>query len=160
MTVRIAVETPLQDDVRELVAALNAYLIPLTPRQFQFQMTVEQMAGADTTLFVARDEDGEAVGIGALKVHSAATGEVKRMFTRPEIRGRRVGSAILEAVTGLAREKGLAELLLETGNAPGFEPAHRLYRNAGFTRRGAFLDYPDSGWSAFFEKRLQGAPAA
>jgi putative acetyltransferase len=35
--------------------ALNAHLIPLSPREFQFQMTVEQMAGPDTVLFVARD---------------------------------------------------------------------------------------------------------
>lgn len=26
---------------------------------------------------------------------------------------------------------------------------------AGFARRGAFLDYPDSGWSRFYEKRLR-----
>ena len=32
MAITIAVETPLQDDVRGLVAELNAYLIPLTPR--------------------------------------------------------------------------------------------------------------------------------
>ena len=43
--VAIAAETPLQDDVRAMVAALNAYLMPLTPREFQFQLTAEQMAG-------------------------------------------------------------------------------------------------------------------
>jgi putative acetyltransferase len=159
VTISIAVESPLQDDVRELVAALNAYLNPLSPRQFQFQMTVDQMAGADTTVFVARDESGRAVGIGALKTHSAEMGEVKRMFTRPEVRGQRVGSALLKAITALAVEKGITHLVLETGNAPGFEPAHRLYSNSGFTRRGAFLDYPDSEWSAFFEKRI-GTPAS
>jgi putative acetyltransferase len=157
MAVTIAVETALQDDVRELVAALNAYLQPLTPREFQFQMTVEQMADADTTLFVARDESGRAVGMGALRVHTATMGEVKRMFTRPEIRGQRIGSMLLERIVELARDKGITLLQLETGEAPGFEPAQRLYMNAGFTRRGAFLDYPDSGWSAFFEKSL--APA-
>jgi len=56
VTVRIAVETPLQDDVRDLVAELSAHLLPLSPPEFQFKMTVEQMAGADTTVFVARDE--------------------------------------------------------------------------------------------------------
>ena len=44
MAVTLAIETPLQDDVRELVKALNAYLNPLSPKEFQFQMTVEQMA--------------------------------------------------------------------------------------------------------------------
>jgi putative acetyltransferase len=156
--VTITIETPLQDDVRGLVEELNAHLIPLSPLEFQFKMTVEQMAGADTTLFVARNEAGEAVGCGALKVISADEGEVKRMYTRPSVRGQRVGSALLEAITELARSKGISHLLLETGTGPGMAGAHRLYTNSGFTERGPFLDYPASEWSAFFEKRI-GQPA-
>lgn len=155
MSVTIAVETPLQDDVRGLVEKLNAHLIPLSPLQFQFKMTVEQMADSDTTLFVARDEAGRAVGMGALKVHSPELGEVKRMFTDPEVRGKRVGSALLDAIVGLAREKGLPVLMLETGTGPGMAEAHRLYTRSGFVTRGPFLDYPDSEWSAFFELPLK-----
>jgi len=155
MAVTLAIETPLQDDVRELVKALNAYLNPLSPKEFQFQMTVEQMADPATTLFVARDEAGRAVGMGALKIETPELAEVKRMFTLPDVRGQRVGSAILAAVEALARDKGIAVLKLETGEGDGFQPAQRLYANSGFTRCGAFLDYPDSGYSAFFEKRLR-----
>jgi putative acetyltransferase len=158
MTVRIAAETPLQDDVRELVALLNAHLLPLSPVEFQFKMTAEQMAGADTTVLVARDETGRAVGMGALKVAGDGQAEVKRMFTRPEVRGRRVGSALLAAIAGTARQKGFRILLLETGETAGFEGAWRLYERSGFVRRGAFFDYPDSGYSRFYEKRLA-APA-
>jgi putative acetyltransferase len=155
MPVTITVETPLQDDVRQLVTELNAYLNPLSPPEFQFQMTVEQMADPATTLFVARDETGRAVGMGALKVESPELAEVKRMFTRPEVRGQRVGSALLAAVERLAREKQIAVLKLETGEGEGFVPAHRVYTKGGFTRCGAFLDYPDNPYSAFFEKRLR-----
>ncbi len=154
MTVTIGIETPLQDDVRELVAELNAYLRPLSPPEFQFQMTVEQMADPQTTLFVARDESGRAVGMGALKVETPELAEVKRMFARPEARGQGVGHVILAAVEGLARAKGISALKLETGVGEGFAAAHRVYERGGFTRCGAFLDYPDSGHSAFFEKRL------
>lgn len=159
MRLVIATETPLQDDVRLLVAALNAHLSPLSPKEFQFQMSVEQMAGADTTVFVAR-LDGEAVGVGALKVYDAALGEVKRMYTVPKVRGQRVGSAILGAIEHEAKRKGLRTLLLETGAGAGFEGAHRLYSRSGFTPRGAFFDYPDSGHSAFFEKHLAAKSAA
>lgn len=152
--VTLAIETPLQDDVRELVAELNAYLLPLSPVEFQFKMTVDQMAGPETTLFVARNDAGRAVGMGALKVVSADMGEVKRMYTQPELRGQRIGATILDAIEELGRQKGLSVLMLETGEAAGFEPAYRLYENAGFTVRGAFLDYPDSGWSRFYEKSL------
>lgn len=158
MTVRVAIETPLQDDVRELVGLLNEHLIPLSPLEFQFKMTVEQMAGGDTTVFVARDESGRAVGIGALKVADAGQAEVKRMYTRPEVRGQRVGSALLEAIIELARSGDIHTLLLETGEGPGFEGAWRLYERSGFTRRGAFFDYPESQWSRFYEKSLA-APA-
>ena len=155
MAVSIAIETPLQDDVRGLVEKLNAHLIPLSPLEFQWKMTVEQMADSDTTLFVARDEAGRAVGMGALKLHSAALGEVKRMFTDPDVRGQRVGSALLDAIVGLARDKGLPVLMLETGTGPGMAEAHRLYTRSGFVTRGPFLDYPDSEWSAFFELPLK-----
>jgi putative acetyltransferase len=154
MAVAIAVETPLQDDVRRLVAALNDYMMPLTPREFQFQLTVEQMAEPSVTLFVARDEAGRAVGMGALKDHGEGLGEVKRMYTLPEVRGQRVGSAILKRIDEEARLRGLTRLVLETGEAPGFEEAWRVYERGGFQTRGAVLDYPDSGYSRFYEKKL------
>jgi len=154
VTLAIAAETPLQDDIRRLVAELNAYMIPLTPREFQFQLTVEQMAEPSVTLFVARDAAGRAVGMGALKEHGDGLGEVKRMYTLPEVRGQRVGSRLLARIEALAREKGLSLLVLETGEAPGFEPAWRVYERGGFAVCGAVLDYPDSGYSRFYEKKL------
>jgi putative acetyltransferase len=154
VAIEIAVETPLQDDVRMLVAELNAYLIPLTPREFQFQLTVEQMADPTVTLFVARDENGRPVGMGALKKHGNGQGEVKRMFTLPSVRGQRVGSELLQRIEQLAREEGITRLLLETGEAEGFEPAYRVYERGGFTVCGAVLDYPDSGFSRFYEKKI------
>lgn len=153
MTVDITAETPLQDDIRRLVAALNDYLIPLTPREFQFQLTVEQMAEPSVTLFVARD-GSEPVGMGALKDHGNGTGEVKRMFTVPAVRGKRVGAALLRRIEDLALEKGISRLVLETGEAEGYEPAYRVYERGGFQRCGAVLDYPDSGYSRFYEKKL------
>ncbi len=154
MAVSIAIESPLQDDVRELVAQLNDHLLPLSPLEYQFKMTVEQMADSNTTLFVARDDTGRAVGMGALKVHGPDLGEVKRMFTLPSVRGQRVGRQLLERIVDLARERRLPVVMLETGTGDGMAEAHRLYTRYGFVPRGPFLDYPDSQWSAFFELPL------
>lgn len=153
MAVSIAVETPLQDDVRNLVAALNDFLIPLSPPEFQFQLTVEQMAEPSVTLFVARDDAAKAVGMGALKDHGSSLGEVKRMFTLPEIRGQRVGSALLASIEARARERGISRLVLETGTV-GMEESWRLYERGGFVPCGVVLDYPDSIHNRFYEKRL------
>nr|WP_206078974.1 GNAT family N-acetyltransferase [Mesorhizobium camelthorni] len=137
-----------------LVAELNAYLIPLTPREFQFQLTVEQMDDPTVTLFVARDENGRPVGMGALKEHGDGLGELKRMYTLPSVRGQRVGSELLQRIEQLACEEGITRLVLETGEAEGFEPAYRVYERGGFTVCGAVLDYPDSGFSRFYEKKI------
>lgn len=151
MAVTIAVESPLQDDVRTLIAELNAYLLTITQPEFCSHMTVEQMAGADTTVFVGRDE-GRAVACGALRRDAGGVGEVKRMYTVPSSQGQGIGGRILAAIQALAREEGFTRLVLETGHA--HEPAWHVYERAGFTRCGPVLDYLDTGYSIFYEKLL------
>ena len=149
--IAIAVESPLQDDVRALIAELNATLLELTPPEFVFHMTAEQMAEPDTTVFIAR-EGGQAVACGALKRHADGLGEVKRMYTLPSHRGRKIGAMIVDQVEALARREGLRRLVLETGDR--HPAAWTVYERAGFTRCGPVLDYPDSKWSVFYEKVL------
>lgn len=151
MAVSIAVENPVSDEMRALIAELNAALLALTPPEHCYHMTVEQMADADTTVFVAR-EGGRAIACGALRRHGNGIGEVKRMYTRPEFQGRGIGGKILGEVEALARREGIAHLVLETGDR--HPAAWRVYERGGFTRCGAVLDYPDSAWSVFYEKRL------
>ena len=116
-------------------------------------MTAEQMAEPDTTVFIAR-EDGEAVACGALKRHADGIGELKRMYTRPSHRGRKIGALIVEQVESLALKEGFKRLVLETGDR--HPAAWTVYERAGFTRCGPVLDYPDSQWSVFYEKSLAG----
>ncbi|ODT07918.1 MAG: GNAT family N-acetyltransferase [Mesorhizobium sp. SCN 65-20] len=151
MAIEIAVESPLQDEVRGLIAELNATLLDLTPPEFCFHMTAEQMAGPDTTVFIARD-NGEAVGCGALKRHEGGLGEVKRMYTRPTHRGKKIGAEIVRHIETLARGEGISRLVLETGDR--HPAAWAVYEGAGFSRCGPVLDYPDSQWSVFYEKNL------
>ncbi|BCH32683.1 N-acetyltransferase [Mesorhizobium sp. L-8-10] len=151
MAIEIAAESPLQEEVRALIAELNAALLELTPPEFCFHMTVEEMAQSDTTVFVARDE-GVAVACGALKRHEDGVGEVKRMYTRPSHRGRRIGVAIVARIEALARAEGMTRLVLETGDR--HPAAWTVYERAGFSRCGPVLDYPDSQWSVFYAKPL------
>lgn len=151
MGLEIAVESPLQDDVRTLIAELNETLLALTPPEHCYHMTADEMAMPDTTVFVVRDH-GAAVGCGALRRHPGGVGEVKRMYTRPSHRGRKIGSMIVGRIEQLARSEGLTRLVLETGDR--HMAAWAVYEACGFTRCGPVLDYPDSQWSVFYEKSL------
>jgi len=148
----IANETPLSDDVRALVKQLNEFTFELTPAEYRHHMTVEQMAQADTTLFVARNVNGATLGMGALRRHASGEGEVKRMFVKPEARGLGVGGAILSRIEDLARQEGLSRVVLETG--ANFDAAKRVYERSGFATCEPVLEYPPSAWTAFYAKEL------
>jgi len=151
LAITLTTESPLQEEVRELVAELNSHLSSLTPPEFNFFLTVEQMAEPDTTVWVAR-EGGRAVACGALKRHNERIGEVKRMFTRPEWQGQGIGRRVLGEIVSAAMVDGIEELVLETGNQ--HPSAWAIYEKAGFTRCGPVLDYPDSEYSIFYHKQL------
>jgi len=153
VSISISIETPLQDDVRALVHALNEFTYGLTPAEYRHHMTVEQMAQPDTTLFVARDEQGAALGMGALRRHAGGIGEVKRMYVKDEARGSGVGWAILARIEQLARDEGFTRVVLETGS--NFDAARRVYERGAFEVCGPVLDYPPSAWTTFYAKSLQ-----
>lgn len=152
MSFTIAVETPLQDDVRDLVAALNEFAFARTPKEYCHHMTVEQMAQPDTTIFLARDADGSVLGMGGLRRHADGVGEVKRMFVKPQAQGRGVGGALLAHIEHLARQEGCTRIVLETGS--NFDAARRVYERGGFASSEPVLDYAPSPWTSFYAKEL------
>lgn len=73
---------------------------------------------------------GVDAGIGVLKPISPEVAEVKRMYVRPEARGRGVARALIEALLSEARSIGYRTVRLDS---PGFmTAAHALYRSVGF----------------------------
>src|SRR6186713_1294327 len=59
--------------------------------------------------------DGDAVGCGGIRQYDEATGEIKRMYTKPEARRRGISRVVLEALEARARAVGYSRLVLETG---------------------------------------------
>jgi putative acetyltransferase len=99
--------------------------------------------------------DGEAlVGMGALKQLSLDHGEIKSMHTAKAVRGRGVGSMMLEHILAAARAAGLSRLSLETGSWAFFLPARALYRRHGFVECGPFADYVSDPNSVFMTREL------
>jgi putative acetyltransferase len=71
------------------------------------------------------------------------------------VRGAGLAGKIVAKIESLARQEGLQRLALETGAVPAFAAAWRVYERNGFTRCGAFLDYPaNSPHNIYYEKLL------
>ena len=99
-------------------------------------------------------DDGQLLGCGALKQLDAGNGEIKSMRTAGGQLRRGVGSALLVHIIQTARARGYRALWLETGTAPAFVPAHRLYARHGFQPCGPFGDYVEDPWSCFWHLPL------
>jgi len=145
----ISIEGPDAAGVRELFEAADAYGLSIYPPENYHALDVSEFAREDVTLFVARSAFGEAIGMAAFVESSA---ELKRMYVHDDARGTGTGAALLEAVESLARDRGIRNLRLETGEPQ--KAAIRLYERAGYRRIAAFGEYVDDPTSVCMEKVL------
>jgi len=83
------------------------------------------------------------VGCIALRRIDATTGEVKRLYVRPEARGRRTGRQLVEQVIAATRAIGYRRLVLDT--LPQMVEAQSLYRSFGFSEIPAYYANPLPG---------------
>ncbi|SKA47094.1 Acetyltransferase (GNAT) family protein [Chitinophaga eiseniae] len=74
--------------------------------------------------------DGQPVACGAIKPFSAEQAEVKRMFVRPNYRGRGLAGEVLRELEQWAQELGYNACVLETGKKQ--PEAIALYRKSGY----------------------------
>lgn len=101
---------------------------------------------------VARTPDGEAVGCGGLRPLGEDGFEIKRMYVRPELRGRGVATALLRDLEDEARARGCRELLLETGTEQ--PDAMRFYEREGYRRIENFGLYAGEDHSVCYARLL------
>jgi putative acetyltransferase len=99
--------------------------------------------------FWAAWDEGELLGLGALKRLSAEHGEVKSMHTVESARRRGVGSAVLRHIIVEARKQGMTRLSLETGSWGYFAAARAFYGRHGFVECPPFADYKPDPHSVF-----------
>jgi ribosomal protein S18 acetylase RimI-like enzyme len=89
-------------------------------------------------IYLLRDE-GNIIGMGAIRKLSDETGEIKRMYIRPLYRGRGYGKQMLNKLLEAGRELGCSTFRLETSKF--MTVAQHIYKSAGFIERD---EYPES----------------
>jgi carbonic anhydrase len=98
--------------------------------------------------------DGEPAGCIALKPHHGSTGELKRLFVEPALRGHEIGRHLVERLVAEARSSGYRQLVLDSHHS--MHRAHALYRDAGFRDVAPPADFPErfAGVAVFMEMDL------
>ncbi len=115
-------------DFRRLVAELDAYLAEVDGDEHGYYA---QFNSIDKIPNIVVAYDGDApVGCGAFKGYSETVAEIKRMFVKPEHRGKRIGALILGELESWAGELGFTETILETGHRQ--RAAVCLYQDSGY----------------------------
>jgi GNAT superfamily N-acetyltransferase len=140
-----------------LIAALNAELSERYPEvgANHFRLDVAEVEEGRGAFLVARAGDAPG-GCGAIRRIDGDTGEIKRMYVAPALRGRGIGARLLAALEAEARRLRLTRVVLETGARQ--PEALALYRRAGYVEIPPFGEYVGSPLSVCMEKRL--APSA
>ncbi len=136
----------------QLIAELNADIMATHAEGNHFwQLTADDVAPGNGAFLVLR-LDGEPIGCGAVRKLGADEAELKRMYVRPAVRGRKLGAVLVEALETEAKALGVKRLLLET--AEYLKPTVRVYERAGFTHLDAFGEYVGSSDSYCMGKTL------
>mgnify|MGYP000052190128 CR=1 FL=1 len=147
-------EAPTPEAVA-LLAELDAALAGPYAADQRHALSIERLFQPDVRFFLARLE-GAAVACGGVAFYDDYA-EVKRMYSRPSVRGRGVAKVLLRRLEAEARAAGATLLRIETGVHQ--QEALRFYEGAGFRRCGAFGPYAEMPpraieLSLFYEKAM------
>jgi putative acetyltransferase len=140
-------------DVQALLAFHFDQMRSTSPPEACHVLPADGLRDPGVALWSVR-EDGELLGVGALKELAPDHGEVKSMRTAQSALGRGVGRALLHHIVTEARRRGYARLSLETGSTEPFAAALRLYESEGFVPSGPFAGYRDTPFTRFFTREL------
>ncbi|MCY1670208.1 GNAT family N-acetyltransferase [Novosphingobium sp. SL115] len=154
MNLRIVEDDLSGEAIRALVALHLDGMHAHSPACKVHALPVEKLRQPGVTFFSAWAGDALA-GMGAIKALDDTHGELKSMRVAPDWLGKGVGEAMLLHLLGVARARGYAQVSLETGSGPAFEPALRLYRKHGFAPCAAFADYVLDEFSQCLTLRLR-----
>lgn len=151
-------------DVERLLTAGTVEIKPFDPLHSHAQYCMDQYfreldqrfeGGFDPSISISADPDelrppaglqlvaslrSEPIGCGALKFHTDAPTEIKRMWVAPSARGLGIGRRLLAELEEEAAHNGSRTVRLETNES--LTEAIALYRSSGYVEVEPFNDEP------------------
>jgi GNAT superfamily N-acetyltransferase len=137
-------------DFQKLVALLDADLKIRDGEDHAFYAQFNTIAAIRHVILAFEAE--KPVGCGAFREHQTGAVEIKRMFVRPEHRGKGIASQILGELEHWAKELSYNTCILETGkNQP---EAIALYQKHSYALIPNYGPYQQVGNSVCFQKKI------
>ena len=150
-TIKFTRTTSADADFRKMVNALDD---DLNQRNGDIQRQYDQYNKIDKINHaMVIYADGIPVGCGCFKPFDSETIEVKRMFVKPELRGRQLAARLLRELEIWALEEGFTGAVLETGVRQ--VEAQRLYSIAGYSKTENYGQYMGMEDSLCYRKQLK-----
>lgn len=137
-----------------LIGELEDHLASLYPAESRHGFSVRKLIDQGVAFFVLR-ADGRPAGCGGILLVGREFAELKRMYVRPEFRGRKFGERLIVCLAEHARGHGITLLRLETGTQQ--LAAIALYERLGFRAIPPFPPYFEDPHSRCYELRLDPA---
>lgn len=136
-------------DFKELVKLLDEELRILDGDDHVFYGQLNKTDDVDCVIAYI---DGKAAGCGAIRKFTDEAMEIKRMYTRNELRGKGIATAIVAELEKWTRELGYRSCVLETGKRQPW--AISLYKGLGFEETPNYGKYVGVLNSVCFKKVL------
>jgi ribosomal protein S18 acetylase RimI-like enzyme len=145
MTIQVVrANTPQLDAVAQLFDAYRGFYQQPSNLGQSRAFIAERMAGNESAIFLAEDEEAEALGFVQLyptfsSIDAHRTWLLSDLFTAPTARGRGVGRLLMNTARDFALQTGAKGLVLET--AIDNITAQRLYESLGYVRDSGYYTY-------------------
>jgi len=122
-----------------LVAEMGAARSPAPDRMDALERTFRDLTARPTDASLVAERDGTMVAICTAEVRESLRGEspeawIPELVVTEQMRGRGIGSALLDASLGEAARRGASSATLESGEQRA--AAHVLYQSSGFAGAG------------------------
>jgi GNAT superfamily N-acetyltransferase len=149
MSIDIVYAYTHKHDVQDLLSEYGAFLLErnpsfgksLTLQDYDHEVeNLENKYGMPDARFYLLLVDGTTAGCIAFHRFDGQRCELKRMYVRPQFRGRKLASKLLQRALDDARAAGYQAVLLDT--MPVLGEALQLYRKNGFYDIPAYYDTP------------------
>jgi GNAT superfamily N-acetyltransferase len=150
-TVEFSREDPSGELATHLLRHYFDELVSRLPEDFDVDLMLaapaEELEAPNGAFLVAR-MGGRPVGCGAVRKLDGTTGEVKRMWIDPSVRGLGIGRGLLIALEEVASDLGCRRVRLDTSSY--LTEALHLYQTCGYQEIDAYNDNPYAAY--WFEK--------